>query len=80
MTPPPRIATPKTWAQLEQLAAADGLRLHRTRYGVTVFTTGNLIESAFLTITPGDLDDADQDTVLRRTLEAGLAALRELPR
>jgi hypothetical protein len=75
---PQRIATPKTWAQLEKLAMNDGLVLMRTGYGVTAYTTGNMINSPMLTITTGDLVDDDADRVMRRSLEAGLVALKDL--
>lgn len=68
----------KTWNQLERLAADDRLKLFRTKFGVTIFTIGNIIESAFCTITAGDLDDEDADKLLRASTETALRALKEL--
>jgi hypothetical protein len=68
-----------TWEELGQQAAADELTLVRSTYSVRVMTKG-MFPSPLFILMVGDLTDEDADVVLRRTLEATLCALKELPR
>lgn len=70
---------PTTWQQLEEQAAGDELQLSRAFGRVTVLTCDRM-PSPLLTITAGDITDEDSDVVMRRTLAAGLRALKDLPR
>lgn len=72
-----RIPTPKTWHQLERLAAEQDLRLFRTPGCVTVET---LHRVPYVTITTDRIDrDEDADRVVRAALGAALEALQGLP-
>jgi hypothetical protein len=71
-----------TWAQLEAAATSDRLRIHRSSrngatYGVTIYTT-DMMASEMLTISAGDLDDADADKALRSMTAFALATLKAM--
>lgn len=70
----PRAPAPKTWTQLERLAAEQDLRLFRTAGCVTVET---LRGAPYVTITTDQLfRDDDADRVVRAALGAALEVLR----
>jgi hypothetical protein len=67
-----------TWQQLHNAAAADNLRLHRSKHGGVSIITDRTIESVLLTITSDDLPDDDRDKLVRALVERALHVLREL--
>ena len=66
------------WQQLVRQAAADNLELFRTEGGVTIYTVVGSIRLPLLTITLGELDDADGEKVLRQLTTKALELLKGL--
>lgn len=75
---------PKTWEQLDKLAAKDRIRLFRTNYrtgidGVTMYMSGGVIEVPVLTFSGGNhLEDEDNDRILRLMVAVALDDLRRM--